>query len=64
MKTNNKNDISILLISCAFICISVFGILILDNINSRIAPIDQIELEEEKIIEKKSLVTTDGSFLT
>ena len=55
MKTNNKNDISILLISCAFICISVFGILILDNINSRIAPIDQIELEEEKIIEKRDI---------
>ena len=55
MKTNNKNDISILLISCAFICISVFGILILDNINSRIASIDQIELEEEKIIEKRDI---------
>lgn len=55
MKTNNKNDISILLISCAFICISVFVILILDNINSRIAPIDQIELEEEKIIEKRDI---------
>ena len=55
MKTNNKNDISILLISCAFICISVFGILILYNINSRIAPINQVELEEEKILEKEDI---------
>ena len=43
------------MISCACICISVFGILILDNINSRITPIDQIELEEEKILEKEDI---------
>ena len=56
MKTNNKNDILILLVSCAFIiCISVFGILLLDIINSRITPIDQIELEEEKIIENRNI---------
>ena len=55
MKTNNKNDILLLLILCAFICILLFGILILDIIDSRNASIDQIELEEENIIEKRNI---------
>ena len=50
MKTNNKNVNSILMITCVLLCISILGILIVDVINSRVAPINQVELEEEKII--------------
>lgn len=55
MKTNNKNVNSILMITCVLLCISILGILIIDVINSRVAPINQVELEEEKILEKEDI---------
>ena len=55
MKTNNKNVNSILMITCVLLCISILGILIVDVINSRVAPINQVELEEEKILEKEDI---------
>ena len=55
MKTNNKNVNSILMITCVLLCISILGILIIDVIDSRIAPINQVELEEEKILEKEDI---------
>ena len=55
MKTNNKNVNSILMITCVLLCISILGILIIDVIDSRVAPINQVELEEEKILEKEDI---------
>ena len=55
MKTNNKNVNSILMVTCVLLCISILGILIIDVINSRVAPINQVELEEEKILEKEDI---------
>ena len=55
MKTNNKNVNSILMVSCVLLCISILGILIIDVIDSRVAPINQVELEEEKILEKEDI---------
>ena len=55
MKTNNKNVNSILMITCVLLCISILGILIIDVIDSRVAPINQVELEEEKILEKDDI---------
>ena len=55
MKTNNKNVNSILMVTCVFLCISILGILIIDVIDSRVAPINQVELEEEKILEKEDI---------
>ena len=49
MKTNNKNVISMLMVTCLLLCISMFGILILtmNVIDSEVAPINQVEFEEE-----------------
>lgn len=55
MKTNNKNINSILMVTCVLLCISILGILIIDVIDSRVAPIKQVELEEEKILEKENI---------
>ena len=55
MKTNNKNVNSILMATCVLLCISILGILIIDVIDSRVAPINQVELEEEKILEKEDI---------
>ena len=55
MKSNNKNVNSILMITCVLLCISILGILIIDVIDSRVAPINQVELEEEKILEKEDI---------
>ena len=55
MKTNNKNVNSILMITCVLLCISILGILIINVIDSRVAPINQVELEEEKILEKEDI---------
>ena len=55
MKTNNKNVNSILMVTCVLLCISILGILIIDVIDSRVAPINQVELEEEKILEKEDI---------
>ena len=55
MKTNNKNVNSILMITCVLLCISILGILIIDVIDSRVASINQVELEEEKILEKEDI---------
>lgn len=55
MKTNNKNVNSILMVTCVLLCISILGILIIDVIDSRVAPINQVELEEEKNLEKEDI---------
>ena len=55
MKTNNKNVNSILMVTCVLLCISILGILIIDVIDSRVASINQVELEEEKILEKEDI---------
>lgn len=55
MKTNNKNVNSILMVTCVLLCISILGILIINVIDSRVAPINQVELEEEKILEKEDI---------
>lgn len=55
MKTNNKNVNSILMVTCVLLCISILGILIINAIDSRVAPINQVELEEEKILEKEDI---------
>lgn len=55
MKTNNKNVNSILMVTCVLLCISILGILIINVIDSRVAPINQVELEEEKILEKENI---------
>ena len=55
MKTNNKNVNSILMVTCVLLCILILGILIIDVIDSRVAPINQVELEEEKILEKEDI---------
>lgn len=55
MKANNKNVNSILMVTCLLLCISILGILIIDVIDSRVAPINQVELEEEKILEKEDI---------
>ena len=55
MKTNNKNVNSILMVTCVLLCISILGILIIDVIDSRVAPINKVELEEEKILEKEDI---------
>ena len=55
MKTNNKNVNSILMVTCVLLCISILGILIIYVIDSRVAPINQVELEEEKILEKEDI---------
>lgn len=55
MKTNNKNVNSILMVTCVLLCISILGILIIDVIDSRVAPINQVELEEEKTLEKEDI---------
>lgn len=55
MKTNNKNVNSILMVTCVLLCISILGILIINVIDSRVAPINQIELEEEKNLEKEDI---------
>ena len=55
MKTNNKNVNSILMVTCVLLCISILGILIIDVIDSRVTPINQVELEEEKILEKEDI---------
>ena len=55
MKTNNKNVNSILMVTCVLLCISILGILIIDVIDSRVAPINQVELEDEKILEKEDI---------
>lgn len=55
MKTNNKNVNSILMVTCVLLYISILGILIINVIDSRVAPINQVELEEEKILEKEDI---------
>ena len=55
MKTNNKNVNSILMVTCVLLCISILGILIINVIDSRVATINQVELEEEKILEKEDI---------
>ena len=55
MKTKNKNVNSILMVTCVLLCISILGILIINVIDSRVAPINQVELEEEKILEKEDI---------
>lgn len=55
MKTNNKNVNSILMVTCVLLCISILGILIINVIDSKVAPINQVELEEEKILEKEDI---------
>lgn len=55
MKTNNKNVNSILMVTCVLLCISILGILIINVIDSRVTPINQVELEEEKILEKEDI---------
>lgn len=55
MKTNNKNVNSILMVTCVLLCISILGILIIDVIDSKVAPINQVELEEEKNLEKEDI---------
>lgn len=55
MKTNNKNVNSILMVTCVLLCISILGILIINVIDSRVAPINQVELEEEKNLEKEDI---------
>jgi hypothetical protein len=57
MKTNNKNVISMLMVACLLLCISMFGILILtmNVIDSKVAPINQVEFEEEKVLEKEDI---------
>ena len=55
MKTNNENVISMLIITCVLLCISMFGILIINVIDSKVAPINQVEFEEEKVLEKEDI---------
>lgn len=55
MKTNNKNVNSILMVTCVLLCILILGILIINVIDSRVASINQVELEEEKILEKEDI---------
>lgn len=55
MKTNNKNVNSILMVTCVLLCILILGILIIYVIDSRVAPINKVELEEEKILEKEDI---------
>lgn len=58
MKPNNKSVISMLVITCALfavLCISMFGILIANVIDGRVAPINQVEIEEEKVLEKEDI---------
>ena len=50
-----KNTISILMIICLLLCISMFGILIINVIDRRVAPINQVEFEEEKALEKEDI---------
>ena len=50
-----KNTISILMITCLLLCISMFGILIINVIDRRVAPINQVEFEEEKALEKEDI---------
>jgi len=53
MKTYNKNVISMLIVTCTLLCISMFGILIMNVIDSMVAPINHVEFEEEKVLEKE-----------
>ena len=55
MKTNNENVISMLIITYVLLCISMFGILIINVIDSKVAPINQVEFEEEKVLEKEDI---------
>ena len=55
MKTNNENMISMLIITYLLLCISMFGILIMNVIDSKVAPINQVEFEEEKVLEKEDI---------
>ena len=50
-----KNTISMLMITCLLLCISMFGILIINVIDRRVAPINQVEFEEEKALEKEDI---------
>ena len=54
MKTKNKNEISMLIIVCTLLYVSVFGILILEIIN-RITSFDQVKFENEKVLEKENI---------
>ena len=50
-----KNTISMLMITCLLLCISMFGILIINVIDRRVASINQVEFEEEKALEKEDI---------
>ena len=50
-----KNTITMLMITCLLLCISMFGILIINVIDRRVAPINQVEFEEEKALEKEDI---------
>ncbi len=54
MKTKNKNEISMLIMVCTLLYVSVFGILILEIIN-RITSIDQVKIEDERVFEKENI---------
>ena len=43
------------MITCLLLCISMFGILIINVIDRRVAPINQVEFEEEKALEKEDI---------
>ena len=55
MKTNNGNMISMLIITYVLLCISMFVMLIINVIDSKVAPINQVEFEEEKVLEKEDI---------
>ena len=50
-----KNTITMLMVICLLLCISMFGILIINVIDRRVAPINQVEFEEEKALEKEDI---------
>ena len=54
MKTKNKNEISMLIMVCTLLYVSVFGILILEIIN-RITSIDQVKIEDKRVFEKENI---------
>ena len=50
-----KNTITMLMITCLLLCISMFGILIINVIDRRVTPINQVEFEDEKALEKENI---------
>lgn len=55
MKTDNKNVTLMLVVVCVLLSISLIGMLIIDVIDSRITSTNQVELEEEKSLEKEDI---------